>query len=178
MDWTTATISPSFLLILYSYLHFFIAIWYNTKTNNRTKEGRRFSYLLSRRWKDRTGAFEKNDADLYEEMERFILYLQEGGANLESVKSPAGFSSNTAEPVKPPCKSAGTPFRYCNHFVQSPLDVPFGLILFLIGLGLLICGIWMLLAGKNRRLYVFENGSLTYMTNWRAGLNPERFRLR
>lgn len=36
-------------------------------------------------------------------------------------------------------------FGYC---VQPPLDVPFGLIMFLIGLGLLICGIWMLLAGK------------------------------
>ena len=69
-------------------------------------------------------------------------------------------------------------FGYC---VQPPLDVPFGLIMFLIGLGLLICGIWMLLAGKNRRLYVFENGSLTYMTSWgrkRELLPGQRFSLR
>ena len=69
-------------------------------------------------------------------------------------------------------------FGYC---VQPPLDVPFGLIMFLIGLGLLICGIWMLLAGKNRRLYVFENGSLTYMTSWgrkRELLPGQRFSIR
>ena len=69
-------------------------------------------------------------------------------------------------------------FGYC---VQPPLDVSFGLIMFLIGLGLLICGIWMLLAGKNRRLYVFENGSLTYMTSWgrkRELLPGQRFSLR
>lgn len=225
----------------------------------------------------------KNDADLYEEMERFILYLQEGGANLETeslpteseesaedavsdtVKSPAGFSSNTAEPVKPPCKwpallsgiviilysllglfmtlfymgdtpsvgitlgivmhvsilLAGIALLVCHapklpehshpviciqerlfvsvlafivwplalfllliafgYCVQPPLDVPFGLIMFLIGLGLLICGIWMLLAGKNRRLYVFENGSLTYMTSWgrkRELLPGQRFSIR
>ena len=226
---------------------------------------------------------EKNDDNLYEEMERFILYLQEGGANLDTeslpteseesaedavsdtVKSPAGFSSNTAEPVKPPrkwpallsgiviilysllglfmtlfymgdapsvgialgivmhvsillsgiallvCRAPKLPehsrpviciqerlfvsvlafivwplalfllliaFGYC---VQPPLDVPFGLIMFLIGLGLLICGIWMLLAGKNRRLYVFENGSLTYMTSWgrkRELLPGQRFSIR
>lgn len=225
----------------------------------------------------------KNDADLYEEMERFILYLQEGGANLETeslpteseesaedavsdtVKSPAGFSSNTAEPVKPSCKwpallsgiviilysllglfmtlfymgdtpsvgitlgivmhvsilLAGIALLVCHapklpehshpviciqerlfvsvlafivwplalfllliafgYCVQPPLDVPFGLIMFLIGLGLLICGIWMLLAGKNRRLYVFENGSLTYMTSWgrkRELLPGQRFSIR
>lgn len=53
--------------------------------------------------------------------------------------------------------------------------------MFLIGLGLLICGIWMLLAGKNRRLYVFENGSLTYMTSWgrkRELLPGQRFSIR
>ncbi|MDB8711822.1 hypothetical protein [Mediterraneibacter gnavus] len=226
---------------------------------------------------------EKNDDDLYEEMERFILYLQEGGANLETeslpteseesaedavsdtVKSPAGFSSNTAEPVKPSCKwpallsgiviilysllglfmtlfymgdtpsvgitlgivmhvsilLAGIALLVCHapklpehshpviciqerlfvsvlafivwplalfllliafgYCVQPPLDVPFGLIMFLIGLGLLICGIWMLLAGKNRRLYVFENGSLTYMTSWgrkRELLPGQRFSIR
>lgn len=225
----------------------------------------------------------KNDDDLYEEMERFILYLQEGGANLETeslpteseesaedavsdtVKSPTGFSSNTAEPVKPPCKwpallsgiviilysllglfmtlfymgdapsvgialgivmhvsilLAGIALLVCRapklpehsrpviciqerifvsvlafivwppalfllliafgYCVQPPLDVSFGLIMFLIGLGLLICGIWMLLAGKNRRLYVFENGSLTYMTSWgrkRELLPGQRFSLR
>ncbi|WP_024853508.1 hypothetical protein [Mediterraneibacter gnavus] len=226
---------------------------------------------------------EKNDDDLYEEMERFILYLQEGGANLETeslpteseesaedavsdtVKSPAGFSSNTAESVKPSCKwpallsgiviilysllglfmtlfymgdtpsvgitlgivmhvsilLAGIALLVCHapklpehshpviciqerlfvsvlafivwplalfllliafgYCVQPPLDVPFGLIMFLIGLGLLICGIWMLLAGKNRRLYVFENGSLTYMTSWgrkRELLPGQRFSIR
>lgn len=226
---------------------------------------------------------EKNDDDVYEEMERFILYLQEGGANLETeslpteseesaedavsdtVKSPAGFSSNTAEPVKPSCKwpallsgiviilysllglfmtlfymgdtpsvgitlgivmhvsilLAGIALLVCHapklpehshpviciqerlfvsvlafivwplalfllliafgYCVQPPLDVPFGLIMFLIGLGLLICGIWMLLAGKNRRLYVFENGSLTYMTSWgrkRELLPGQRFSIR
>ena len=62
------------------------------------------------------------------------------------------------------CLATGTfslliAFGYC---VQPPLDVPFGLIMFLIGLGLLICGIWMLLAGKTADCNVFENGSLTY----------------
>ena len=32
---------------------------------------------------------EKNDDNLYEEMERFILYLQEGGANLETESLPS-----------------------------------------------------------------------------------------
>ena len=39
----------------------------------------------------------------------------------------------------------------------------------------------MLLAGKNRRLYVFENGSLTYMTSWgrkRELLPGQRFSIR
>ncbi len=44
----------------------------------------------------------KNDDDLYEEMERFILYLQEGGANLETESLPTESEESAEDAEKYP----------------------------------------------------------------------------
>lgn len=42
---------------------------------------------------------EKNDDNLYEEMERFILYLQEGGANLDTESLPTESEESAEDAV-------------------------------------------------------------------------------
>lgn len=52
--------------------------------------------------------------------------------------------------------TAGTP----------PFDPPLVLVMSLIGLPFMLLSVWMLLAGRNRRLLVFRDNSILYLSSW------------
>ena len=47
-----------------------------------------------------------------------------------------------------------------------PLDLVLVLVLYAAGLAFFLCGIWALLAVKNRALFLYENGNVRYLTSF------------